>query len=52
MSTYLPLAAAVLALLAGLKLFSNYLLPSPLDNIPGPPSASFFTGEWDETCCV
>ncbi|KAI1793787.1 cytochrome P450 [Ganoderma leucocontextum] len=44
MSTYLPLAAAVVVLLAGLKVFSNYLFRSPLDNIPGPPSASFLTG--------
>ena len=45
MSAYLPLAAAAAILLAGLKVFGNYLFPSPLDNIPGPPSASFLSGE-------
>ncbi|KAM5545857.1 hypothetical protein V8D89_000895 [Ganoderma adspersum] len=45
MSAYLPLAAAVVVLLVGVKVFGNYLFPSPLDNIPGPPSASLLTGE-------
>ncbi|PIL34519.1 cytochrome P450 [Ganoderma sinense ZZ0214-1] len=44
MTAYLPLAAAAVVLLAGLRAFRNYLFPSPLDNIPGPPSASFLTG--------
>ncbi|KAM5544787.1 hypothetical protein V8D89_001685 [Ganoderma adspersum] len=44
MSAYLPLAAAAVILLAGLKVFGNYIFPSPLDNIPGPPSASLLTG--------
>ncbi|KAM5545439.1 hypothetical protein V8D89_000477 [Ganoderma adspersum] len=44
MLTYLPLAAAAMVLLAGIKVFGNYLFPSPLDNIPGPPSASLLTG--------
>ena len=44
MTVYLFLVAAATLLSLGVKIFRNYLFRSPLDNVPGPPPASFFTG--------
>ena len=44
MAAYLLLAATGAFVYFALKIFRNYLFRSPLDNIPGPPPVSLFTG--------
>ncbi|PIL34530.1 cytochrome P450 [Ganoderma sinense ZZ0214-1] len=48
MMAYFSLAAIAALVYLGLKIFRNYLFRSPLDNIPGPPPASLWTGHFPQ----
>lgn len=50
MYTAIVLLSTFLVAVAAWWLFKDLVLSSPLDNVPGPPSPSLLTGEYDVNC--